>query len=286
VRRWLARWGAEAAEAMLAAANDAPPLIARVNRLRLDRAEALRRLQALGVASEPLAAPSALRLQAAGDPAKLAGFTEGWLYYQDQSSQLVGFLADPPAGGLAVDWCSAPGGKATHLAELMDDKGQVLAYDRQRAKLARVRANVKRLGLHCITVLDQPPSAAPADRVLVDAPCSGLGTLRRHAEARWRTSEEDLPRLAAAQFALLAQAAASVKPGGHLIYSTCTTEPEENEDVVRAFLNGHPEFELRPGPGRDGQPGPELWSEDGFFRTFPNRLEGDGIFAARLVKRS
>lgn len=285
VRRWLGRWGAEAAEAMLAAANEAPPLEARVNRLQLSREEARQRLRAQGVESDPLDAPSALLLRAAGDPAQLTGFAEGWLYFQDQSSQFVGFIADPPAGSLCLDLCSAPGGKTTHLAELMAGRGQVLAYDSNRSKLARVRANADRLGLDSIKVLSAPPSGPTADRVLVDAPCSGLGTLRRHAEGRWRVAEADLPRLARTQAGLLAQGAAAVKPGGHVIYSTCTTEPEENEDIVRAFLDAHPDFELRPGPGSDGVPAARWWDGDGFFRTFPNRLEGDGIFAARMVKK-
>jgi len=215
----------------------------------------------------------------------MAGFREGWLYFQDQSSQMVGYLADPPAGGLCLDLCSAPGGKTTHLAELMGDQGRVLAYDLNRAKLSRVRKNFERLGLRSITVIKEPPAELQADRVLVDAPCSGLGTLRRHAEARWRVGENDFPRLSRTQTALAEQAAAYVKPGGWLIYATCTTEPEENENIVRAFLAAHPDFKLHPGPGASGYPGPELWSADGCFRTFPLRRDGDGIFAARLIRQ-
>ncbi len=282
VRRWLERFGRAAAEAMFQAANEAPPLVARVNRLRATRAQAAGRLAEQGLAAEPGATPYALILDADGDPARLPGFAEGWLYYQDEAAQMIGYLAAPPAEGLSLDWCSAPGGKTTHLAELAGDHGRVWAYDQNRAKLRRVAQNARRLGLTSISLPVEPPPRSQADRVLVDAPCSGLGTLRRHAEARWRVTEPDLVRLAGIQLGLLEQAADSVRPGGDLIYATCTTEPEENEGVVTAFLAKRPDFRLQPGPGADGQPPAAAWGPDGMFRSFPGRPEWDGVFAARL----
>jgi 16S rRNA (cytosine967-C5)-methyltransferase len=285
VRRWLDRYGDRAA-ALLDAANEAPPVVARVNRVRATREQARDRLRAAGITAEPLAAPTALRLTGAGDPARVPGFAEGWLYFQDESSQWLGHLTDPPADGTCLDLCAAPGGKATHLAELMDGRGRVVATDRHGGRLERVRQNAARLGLAGVEVHARLAPGLDADRVLVDAPCSGLGTLRRHAEGRWRVLSADLPRLAAAQLALLEQAAVRVRPGGHLVYATCTTEPEENEGVVAAFLERHPEFGLRPGPGSGGLPPAELWDADGMFRTFPGRGDGDGVFAARLELRT
>ncbi len=286
-RRWLDRFGEKTAEAMLDAANEAPPLTARVNLLRVSREKVLEELQAAGIAAEPGRAPAALVFPAGLDPARIRGFQQGWWYYQDQASQWVGYIVNPPAGGVCLDLCSAPGGKATHLAELMHDRGRVFAYDPGASKLRRVAQNARRLHLAGVVPIPALPSALQADRVLVDAPCSGLGTLRRHAEIRWRVREEDLGRLARLQAALLDQAAGYVKPGGDLVYATCTTEPEENEQVVSSFLQRHSEFGLHPGPGADGWPERPDWRADGFFATFPgNALRGeDGIFAARLRRQ-
>jgi 16S rRNA (cytosine967-C5)-methyltransferase len=285
VKRWVARYGRGPAEELMHAANEAPPLLARVNVLKGTREQALAWLQGkkIEAAAEP-GAPQALRLTGAGDPARLPGVAEGWLYFQDPASQLLGYLVDPAPGFVCVDLCAAPGGKATHLAELMHDSGQVWAQDRSADKLKKIGANARRLGLGCVRTGTESPAGLLADRVLVDAPCSGLGTLRRHAEARWRVAEADLPRLGQAQARLLDAGAGQVRPGGHLVYATCTTEPEENEDVARAFGERHPEFSLQPGPGTSGWPLAEFWDADGFFRTLPGHPDMDGMFAARWVK--
>lgn len=284
VKRWVGRFGREAAEALMQTANEAPPLVARVNCLKGTRDQALVWLQDKQIEAEPEAAPQALRLSGTGDPGRMPGVADGWFYFQDAASQLVGYLVDPVPGSVCLDLCAAPGGKATHLAELMGDRGEVLALDRAADKLKKIEENARRLGLGCLRTGTVCPTGFLADRVLVDAPCSGLGTLRRHAETRWRVAESDLARLGQEQGALLDQAAGKVKIGGHLIYATCTTEPEENEDVVHAFLTRHPEFSLRPGPGSSGRPRPEFWGEDGFFRTLPGHPEMDGMFAARLLR--
>ncbi|MEW6516974.1 MAG: 16S rRNA (cytosine(967)-C(5))-methyltransferase RsmB [candidate division FCPU426 bacterium] len=282
--RWLARFGPVQAAAMFEAANEAPPLAARVNLGAATREQALAGLAAAGVQAEPGLLPESLLLQREGRPAQWPGLAEGWLYFQDQASQLVGRLADPQPGQVCLDLCSAPGGKATHLAELLKGTGQVLAYDSHPQRLQRVEENARRLRLENLRTLSDLPPEVRADRVLVDAPCSGLGTLRRHAEARWRVQAGDFARMAAGQLALLDQAAGFVKPGGHLVYSTCTTEPEENEDVVARFAETHPAFRLLAGPGSGGQPDTMFWGGDGLFRTFPGHPELDGLFAARWVR--
>ncbi len=285
VKRWLDRYEEPAVEAMLRAANQAPPLVARINLGRCSRDEAMERLRQSGSEVEPGLLPEAMLIVSRqGSPANLPGVREGWLYFQDQASQLVSHIVDLQPGQTCLDLCSAPGGKATHLAELLQGQGQVLAADRNAGKLRRVAENARRLQLSNLNVLKELPAALLVERVLVDAPCSNFGTLRRHAEVRWRVSAADFPRLAKIQTGLLQQAAGFVAPGGHLIYSTCTTEPEENERVVAGFLGQHPEFRLAPGP--HGHPGARFWSQDGFFRTFPLAPDLDGMFAARLVRAS
>ncbi len=286
VKRWQGRFGQALAEPMMAAANEAPPLVARVNGLRGTREEGEALLARQGYKAKKGLAPAALCLGPdSGDPAGLPGFKEGWFYFQDQAAQLVGYLTDPAPADLCLDLCSAPGGKTTHLAELMGGQGRVLAFDIQAGKLAKVKKNAERLGLKNIEIVTELPRILAADRVLVDAPCSGVGTLRRHAEIRWRVTEKDFLRMAGIQKKLLNQAAQYVKPGGWLIYSTCSTEPEENEEVVNAFLAGHPELELSPGPGSSGHPGAQFWGRDGFFRTYPGYPDLDGMFAARMKRK-
>lgn len=285
VKRWLERFGPAQAEAMFRAANEPPPLAARIQLQRITQQQARRALAAAGVEAQAGLLPESLLLSREGRTADFPGLAEGWLYFQDQASQLVGRLVDPQPGQTCLDLCSAPGGKATHLAELLAGTGQVLAYDRNAQRLKRVAENARRLKLVNVGVLSELPAAVRAERVLVDAPCSGLGTLRRHAEARWRTEENDFARLGQEQSALLDQAADRVLPDGHLIYATCTTEPEENEDVVQRFLAGHPAFRLLPGPGSGGHPAAPFWGADGCFRTFPGHPELDGLFAARFQRR-
>lgn len=285
VRRWLERFGSGQAEAMFRAANEPPPLAARVQLQRISQQQAQAALAAAGVEAQAGLLPESLLLSREGRTGNFPGVAEGWLYFQDQASQLVGRLVDPQPGQTCLDLCSAPGGKATHLAELLAGTGQVLAFDRNAQRLKRVEENARRLKLENVRTLGELPAGLQADRVLVDAPCSGLGTLRRHAEARWRVEETDFARLGQEQSALLGQAAARVKPGGHLIYATCTTEPEENERVVQGFLSLHPAFRLLPGPGSGGHPAAGFWGTDGCFRTFPGHPDLDGLFAARFQRR-
>jgi len=286
VKRWLVRFGETAAEAMMAAGNESPPLWVRVNTLRISPTEILLYLTKQGVSVKRGLLPTALCVSPGQrSPGEIPGVSEGWLYFQDQASQMVGWIIDPQAGNTCLDLCSAPGGKATHMAELMQGTGKVWAYDIHPRKLKRVQENAKRLRLHNVFAITELSPGLRADRVLVDAPCSGLGTLRRHAEIRWRIQESDHQRLAQEQMMILEQAACYVKPGGHLIYSTCTTEPEENEQVINAFLSRHQEFELMAGPGRQGYPGDSFWCTDRFFRTFPATPELDGMFAARMRRK-
>jgi 16S rRNA (cytosine967-C5)-methyltransferase len=286
--RWLERLGFAACEALLAADNTTPPLSLRTNTLRISRDDLLARLAAEGAAGEPSSwAPEGIVCREYPALATLASLREGLFQVQDESSMLVAHVVGPRPGEFVIDACGAPGGKSTHLAALMGDKGRVLSTDLYEHKLKLTAENAARLGLKIIatrvfdaTKLDTV-YAGQADRVLVDAPCSGLGVLRRKPDSRWRKSESmlrDLPKL---QAAILASAARCVKPGGTVVYSTCTTEPEENEQVVRAFLADNPDFVLADAgallPSPRGEAMVQLW---------PHVDGVDGFFIARLERRS
>jgi 16S rRNA (cytosine967-C5)-methyltransferase len=202
---------------------------------------------------------------------------------------MVAFLLDPQPGERVLDTCAAPGGKATHLAQLMGNDGEVLAMDNSGSKLPLILETAVRLGITNIRTraadLLQSAALPPAafDRVLLDAPCSGLGVIRRNPEAKWRLTPDDITRLAAVQKTMLKNAARLLRPGGVLVYSTCSTSLQENEDVVRDFLSRHPDCVLENLSELFPQYR-EIFSKDGMFRAWPHRHAMDGFFAARLRK--
>lgn len=285
--RWLGRLGFEACEALLATDNATPPLSLRTNTLRISRDDLLARLTAEGAAGEPSAwAPEGIVCREYPALAALASLRGGLFQVQDESSMLVAHVMGPRPGEFVIDACGAPGGKSTHLAALMGDRGRVLSTDLYEHKLRLTAENAARLGLKIIEtkVADaaklDAAYAGQADRVLVDAPCSGLGVLRRKPDSRWRKSESmlrDLPKL---QAAILASAARCVKPGGVVVYSTCTTEVEENEQVVRAFLANNADFVLADAGALLPSPRPEA-----MVQLWPHVDGVDGFFIARLERR-
>jgi 16S rRNA (cytosine967-C5)-methyltransferase len=224
----------------------------------------------------------------ATDPHALPGWAAGELTVQEEASQLVVHLLDPRPGMRVLDACAAPGGKATYAAELMQDRGMVVAVDRRLRGARAIARNAARLGLRGVaTVVLDARTAASAfadgafDRVLVDAPCSGLGTLRAHPEIRWRRTPEDLARLAAEQRRMLEAATPLVAPGGVIVYAVCTLSDEENEGVVGDWLDAHPELvreradEVLPEAARS------LVDADGALCTLPHRDGVDGFYAVR-----
>ena len=220
---------------------------------------------------------------------ELPGYHEGWFTVQDEASQLAALLLEPQPGERVLDACAAPGGKATYLAQLMNNDGELLASDLSRSKLALVRESAERLGLtiiqtRCIDLLGDIPQPDPLyDRILLDAPCSGLGVVRRNPEAKWRLSPADITRLADKQKRLLHNVFDLLKPGGRLVYSTCSTSREENEDVLTEFLSQRPDCVLD--NLRDSFPQWEgLFTGQGAMRSWPHRHGMDGFFAARLIK--
>jgi 16S rRNA (cytosine967-C5)-methyltransferase len=246
VERWQARWGNAQTAQLLAWNNRPPPTWARPNTLKADPAQLAARWRAEGVQFEERsyewAAPlPVFELREHPPLASMGSFQDGWFYVQDPSTLLAGRLLAPQPGETILDLCAAPGGKATHLAQMMENRGRVAARDAQPGRIERLEENCRRLGATCVEI---PGGRGVFDRILVDAPCSNTGVLRRRVDARWRVQPSEIARLSQGQLALMARAATELKAGGLLVYSTCSLEPEENEGVAREFLGKHPDFQL------------------------------------------
>jgi 16S rRNA (cytosine967-C5)-methyltransferase len=286
VRRWIGHFGYERTKALCQIDNLPARVVLRTNRLRANSEQLQNRLKEEGLKAEKGAWCEETLVLEQGSPGHSRCFGEGLFQIQDEASTLVGRLADPKPGELVVDICAAPGGKATHLAEMMADQGTVPAFDLHLRRLALVRENAGRLGLKSIVpvVADGRHIALKhkADRVLVDAPCSGTGVLRRRVDLRWKLREEQIRELASLQAGLLESASGMVKPGGVLVYSTCTLEPEENEGVAKKFLGKHGEFVLERAESFVPR---GLVEPEGWLKTYPEKHGVDGGFAVRLKKR-
>lgn len=291
VALWLKQLGPEETEQLCQWFNQVPSIDLRVNRDRTT-VEALKTaFEAAGIALDSLpGVPHGLRLvNHQGALTDLPGYEAGWWSVQDASAQLVGLLLDPQPGETVLDVCAAPGGKATQIAEIVGESGQVVACDRAPSRLKKITANARRLGLgnlqtHVGDSTDLARFHRQFDRVLVDAPCSGLGTLHRHADARWRQTPESMASLAELQSALLDEAARCVKPGGRLVYATCTLHPAENEAVIEQFCQAHPAWRIQPPDPGFGQ-GLEV-APEGWVRVWPHRQNMDGFFMVKLVYSS
>ncbi len=291
VERWFEGVGIEETAAVCRANNQIPPLALRVNTLKASRSQAMAALTEEGIAADPAPfSPDGLILSSAAPRLReTASYREGLVRIQDEASQLIARLVAPEPDEQILDLCAGTGGKTLHLAALMRNRGKIVAVDLHPGKLALLREEAKRLGAAIVETRDADAAALPEeflgafDRVLLDAPCSGLGTLRRNPEIRWRIAPADIEKCMQTQRHLLGSAAACVKPGGRLVYAVCTQTREENEAVIAGFLGERPDFTLtRPNPA-EGIP-PALVGEDGFFRTFPHRHGTDGFFAALLVR--
>lgn len=284
-RRWARRLGLPEASRLMAALNERPAVTVRANLLRCSRealAERLAREEGATTAVSGLT-PEGLRIESPHPASRFRSFREGWFTLQDEASILIGRLLGPRPGETVADVCAAPGTKATHLAALMENRGRIVAIDPHPGRLRLVGQAAARLGAdiveaHAGTVEALAPSfAGRFDRVLVDAPCSNLGVLRRSPDVKWRRTETELPRLAERQRSILAAAARMCRPGGTLVYATCSLEPEENQEVVLPFLRAHPGWRLDP---------PEAFpiplEPPGVLSCLPHRHGTDGFTAFRL----
>lgn len=299
-RRWIERWGIDRAQTACEQVSMIPPMTLRVNQLQVNRNEFLSRLHEAGLKAKPTRiSPVGVTLEEGVLIPSLPGFEAGQFYVEDEAAQLIPPLLDARPGDRVLDACAAPGGKTTHLAELMKDTGRIYAVDRSEGRLKLIDANRRRLrhtSLFPIVGDVRDPSwqkAIPGgverrdglvlfDRVLVDAPCSGLGVLRRHPEAKWRKSSEQFERHHELQLQILESAALCLRPGGVLVYSTCSTEAEENESVIDQFLRSHAEFRRESVAPWLSEGGQNFLTERGDLSTMGNRDSMDAFYAARL----
>ncbi|PSR15693.1 16S rRNA (cytosine(967)-C(5))-methyltransferase [filamentous cyanobacterium CCP3] len=287
VALWLDQLGSEETDQLCRWFNQVPSIDLRVNRRQATVTAVKAAFDAADIAVAAIPGiPYGLRLvNHQGALSDLPGYEAGWWSVQDASAQLVGLLLNPQPGDTVLDVCAAPGGKATQMAEMVGPEGKVWACDRAPSRLKKTAANAARLGLtnlhiHAGDSTDLTPFHQQFDRVLVDAPCSGLGTLHRHADARWRQTPSSIAELAELQSALLAEAARRLKPDGTLVYATCTLHPTENEAVIAAFCQAHPNWRIQPPePGFGG--GLEV-APQGWVRIWPHRQSMDGFFMVRL----
>lgn len=293
--RWIARFGVEDAEALCRATTAIPPLTIRVNTLRTSRDALARKLAELGHTVRPTrVSPIGLILDKCGSVTDLPPFRDGAFYVEDEAAQLIPPILDPQPGEAILDACAAPGGKTTHVAALMRNCGEIVAVDRNASRLRLLEDNCRRLGVGIVRPLHADATALAAthlrgrlfDRILVDAPCSGLGVLRRHPEGKWRKEAAALGRHQALQRRLLEQAGRLLRPGGILVYSTCSSEPEENEQVINQFCSAHTEFRRESVAAWLPRQGSSLVTGLGDLSTTRNDDSMDIFFAARLRKVS
>jgi 16S rRNA (cytosine967-C5)-methyltransferase len=290
VARWAEAFGREEAEAFARSNNDSAPAAFRVNTLAADGDALIDELREAGLSLAPSrVAPGAWRVEGgAGAGSILRRLAAvGRIYLQDEASQLVAHVVGAREGERVLDACAAPGSKTTHAAALAADRALFLAGDLYEHRLRTVEEACARLGVKSVRVvaLDAeralPFAGGAFDRVLVDAPCTGTGTLRHNPEIRWRLAPEDIRELAGVQSRILREAARVVRLGGRLVYSTCSVEREENEEVIARFLEGHADFRrtaAEPAP-------PRLLLPSGAARTWPHRDDVDGFFVAALERK-
>jgi 16S rRNA (cytosine967-C5)-methyltransferase len=283
VARWVERWGLDDTQRLLELNNREAPLVARPYHVVREQLEAMLESAGVHVDEAPLARDSIVLSSPVSSLTELGPFRQGLFHLQDPASTLVTQYACVPTGAVVADVCAAPGGKSIELSR---NASQVFSSDLSFSRLQRVVDNAHRLEidtLHAYVADAKMPAIKPVDLVLVDAPCTGTGTFRRHPDARWRLKVSDLAVMSSIQRAILRSAAEIVKPGGWLVYSTCSLEPEENEEQVAAFLARHTDFRLDPPP--EGVV-PATVLDGGCLRVLPQRHGTDGAFAVRLRRNA
>ncbi len=291
VERLIAQRGVSEAEQILQSLNRPAPLALRVNTLKTDRDGLLAELDDLGIKGRPgRICRHAVILETGTVPALLQPFRQGRCTVQDEGAQLISPLLGAKPGERVVDVCAAPGGKAGHLAQEMEDRGTVIAIDRHLGRLRMTKESLTRLGISSVRLVTADALTLPCFltltpfRVLLDAPCSGTGVLRRHPEGKWKKDPDRIEALAQLQFDLLQAASKTVSPGGRILYTTCSILREENENVVDRFLNS---ADFRVADLNASSDLPEnLFTERGELRVWPHLHDCDGFYAALLIKNN
>ena len=288
VKRLLDRYGFSATERWCTFNNQPAPITLRVNPLKTDTDTLIKKLQGYGIKTEAGRFSSSTLIAIQGNPLTTDLFQKGWFLAQDEASQLISELILAGPKDVALDLCASPGGKTVAISGAMSNNGILVATDLRERRVSLLEQTLSRLSVKNARIVrldgrKRLPFPAVFDWVLVDAPCSGLGTLRTNPDIRWRSSEEQLHSFALDQKALIASGAAVVSPGGHLIYATCSSEPEENENVVNSFLADHRNFELETPRNERFL---SLLTPEGFFHTLPHRDHLQAFFAAVLIRKS
>ena len=289
VDRWVASYGYEMTKEMLQENNIAPMQTVRVNRTKATVENVLATLEREGIKAKRSEVMPDCVFILSGQAARTAAFKNGLITIQDESSMLPATVLNPQPGMKVLDMCAAPGGKTTHLAEMMNNEGSILATDLHPKKLDLIEENTARLGLNIVQTapLDGRKAAEflkpEYDAILVDAPCSGLGVMRRKPDIKYTKREEDLASLQTIQLGILDNAVQLLKSGGRLVYSTCTVDRNENEGTVQAFLEAHPEMEAIQLENLPIQL--DAKQQNGMLQVFPQDFGGDGFFVAAFVKK-
>jgi|MudIll2142460700_1097286.scaffolds.fasta_scaffold02841_7 16S rRNA (cytosine967-C5)-methyltransferase len=287
MKRWVKRFGEKGALELAEANNRIPPLTLRVNTLCSTREQLLERLSSLGITGEPSQfSPDGIRLKGSPTVKEFSSLKESFMV-QDEAAQLITYLLEPKPGERILDACASPGGKTTHIAQMIKDRGEILSLEIDERRIAQLKENVSNLNMTSITLLHRDfrelnkTEKGSFDRILLDAPCSALGVIRRNPDIKYRRRPEDLTEFMKKQLAMLRAAAKMLKPGGSIVYSVCSTEPEEGEQVVKEFLKDSEDFYIID----TTIPFLKDFMKEGLFRTYPHIHDMDGFFGVKLCKR-
>ena len=287
IKRWIKRFGEKGARELAEANNRIPPLTLRANTLRSTREQLLERLSSVGITGEPTPfSPDGIRLKGFPVMKELSSLRDSFMV-QDEAAQLITHLLEPKPGQRVLDACASPGGKTTHIAQMIKDRGEILALEIDEGRMPQLKENVSNLNMNSITLLHgdfrelDKSRESYFDKIMLDAPCSALGVIRRNPDIKYRRTPEDLKEFMKKQLTMLRAAAKMVKPGGSIVYSVCSTEPEEGEEVVKEFLKDSEDFYIID----TTLPFLKVFTEGGFLRTYPHIHDMDGFFGVKLCKR-
>ncbi|MFC1816179.1 16S rRNA (cytosine(967)-C(5))-methyltransferase RsmB [Thermodesulfobacteriota bacterium] len=291
IKRWLNRFGLNETIALCDAINTIPPITLRVNTLKTDRQTLTRSL--VNEAKEiqnTRHAPEGICLHHLKEPiSEMKSFQQGWFQVQDEAAQLITYLLNPQPDDTVLDACAGLGGKTGHIAQMMKNRGKIIAMDNDEKKLLQIGPEMLRLGVTIVETLNYDLNVPLSrkrfkefDRILVDAPCSGLGVMRRNPDTKWLSSKKNLGRFQKRQISFLENLRHLVKPSGILAYAVCSTEPEENEEVVKAFLNKQANFVMDKRPAGLPEKAYALVNQNGYFKTLPHLNNMDGFFSVRF----